>query len=230
MLRIRSTAASFRSSARSSLIAFARQHSLVSDFPGPAIRSATLAVCRATTTRSLHIAAIRFSNNSNSKSPAVPEESSMSAAKEFQVSKLTAADFNEWSALFRAYIDFYETTIPDEQYPKTFKRLLDEQSDLHALVLRQGGSDGKMVGIAHFLPQQSPWSEQNVMLLNDLFIDPALRGGGLGRKMIQAVADVSKELGCSRLQWVTKHDNVTARKLYDTMAVAPFVQYRMSLS
>jgi hypothetical protein len=48
--------------------------------------------------------------------------------------------------------------------------------------------------------------------------------------MIQAVADVSKEMGCFRLQWLTKQDNVTARRLYDTMADASFVQYRMSLS
>lgn len=60
-------------------------------------------------------------------------------------------------------------------------------------------------------------------------MDPAIRGKGLGRKMIQAVADASKEMGCLRLQWLTKHDNITARRLYDTMADASFVQYRMGL-
>lgn len=47
--------------------------------------------------------------------------------------------------------------------------------------------------------------------------------------MIQAVADASKEMGCFRLQWMTKHDNVAARRLYDTMAETAFVQYRMGL-
>jgi ribosomal protein S18 acetylase RimI-like enzyme len=64
---------------------------------------------------------------------------------------------------------------------------------------------------------------------SDLFIDPSVRGAGLGRKLTQAVADVGKEMGCSRVQWVTKHDNTTARKLYDTLAETQFVQYRMDL-
>lgn len=63
----------------------------------------------------------------------------------------------------------------------------------------------------------------------DLFVDPALRGNGHGREMIQAVADAAKEMGCLRLQWVTKHDNIAARRLYDTIADSQFVQYRMSI-
>lgn len=63
----------------------------------------------------------------------------------------------------------------------------------------------------------------------DLFVDPALRGKGQGRKMIQAVADIAKEMGCLRLQWLTKHDNLNARRLYDTMADSQFVQYRMGM-
>lgn len=47
--------------------------------------------------------------------------------------------------------------------------------------------------------------------------------------MMEAVAEASKEMGCFRLQWLTKHDNATARRLYDTMAEAQFVQYRMPL-
>ncbi|CAI7565642.1 unnamed protein product [Penicillium manginii] len=156
----------------------------------------------------------------------------MASSEEYKITKLNSNDFNEWAALFRAYIDFYETTIPEEQYRKTFERIIDTKSDLYGLAMRRqqdGSSDGKMIAIAHFFPQQTPWSEKNIMLLNDLFVDPAIRGKGLGRKVIQAVADISKEMGCLRLQWLTKHDNFTARRLYDTMADASFVQYRMGI-
>ncbi|KAJ5590052.1 acyl-CoA N-acyltransferase [Penicillium hetheringtonii] len=156
----------------------------------------------------------------------------MTSSAEFAITKLNSNDFDEWAALFRGYIDFYETTIPEDQYRKTFDRILDPNSDLYALVMRQKqqeSENGKMIAIAHFFPQQTPWSEKKIMLLNDLFVDPALRGKGQGRRMIQAVADASKEMGCFRLQWLTKHDNVTARRLYDTMGDASFVQYRMGL-
>ncbi|KAJ5273151.1 acyl-CoA N-acyltransferase [Penicillium angulare] len=156
----------------------------------------------------------------------------MASADEISITKLNKNDFDEWATLFKGYIDFYRASIPEEQYEKTFQRILDPESDLDALVMRerQGKSQKtKMVGIAHFFPQQTPWSEKQIMLLHDLFVDPSLRGKGLGRKMIQAVADLSKEKGCLRLQWYTKHDNVQARRLYDTMADASFVQYRMGL-
>ncbi|KAJ5122997.1 hypothetical protein N7448_009094 [Penicillium atrosanguineum] len=157
----------------------------------------------------------------------------MTSSEEFKITKLKSNDFDEWSTLFRAYINFYETSIPEDQYRRTFERILDSESDLYALVMRQqqagDSNDGKMIAIAHFFPQQTPWSEKNIMLLNDLFVDPSLRGKGQGRRMIQAVADASKEMGCFRLQWLTKKDNVTARRLYDTMADGSFVQYRMSL-
>jgi hypothetical protein len=34
---------------------------------------------------------------------------------------------------------------------------------------QDGSSDGKMIAIAHFFPQQTPWSEKNIMLLNGMF-------------------------------------------------------------
>lgn len=96
----------------------------------------------------------------------------MASSEEYKITKLNSNDFDEWATLFRAYIDFYETTIPDEQYRKTFDRILDTNSDLYALVMRQQqgeSGDGKLIAIAHFFPQQTPWSEKNIMLLNGMF-------------------------------------------------------------
>ncbi|CAG9945706.1 unnamed protein product [Clonostachys rosea f. rosea IK726] len=154
----------------------------------------------------------------------------MTSNVEYKVTKLTRDDYDEWAVLFRAYIDFYRSSIDDEQYKKTFDRIIVEKDGLQALVVRQVG-DGteKMVGIAHFFPELTPWSEKKIMMLNDLFVDPAIRGQGLGRKLIEAVADVARDTGCLRLQWLTKHDNVTARALYDKLADTQFVQYRMAL-
>lgn len=91
------------------------------------------------------------------------------SSDEFKITKLDHDDFAEWSVLFKGYIEFYQTTIPEEQYQKTFDRILNTEKDLYALVMRQqvpGSEKGKMVAIAHFFPTQTPWSEQNIMLLN----------------------------------------------------------------
>ena len=95
----------------------------------------------------------------------------MISSVEFAITKLNSNDFNEWATLFRSYIDFYETTIPEDQYRKTFDRILDPNSDLYALVMRQkqqSSENGKMIAIAHYFPQQTPWSEKKIMLLNGM--------------------------------------------------------------
>ena len=91
----------------------------------------------------------------------------MSSNPEYNVGKLTRDDFDQWSALFKGYITFYNSSIPEEQYRKTFERILDEKSDLDALVMRRdvGGKQG-LIGLAHFFPEQTPWSEEKIMLLN----------------------------------------------------------------
>ncbi|KAG8666586.1 hypothetical protein FPOAC1_011396 [Fusarium poae] len=139
-------------------------------------------------------------------------------------------DYDEWSRLFHAYIDFYNAKIEEDQYARTFDRIIEQKNGLQVLVVRKVcGEEKSLVGIAHFFPEQTPWSEKQILLLNDLFVDPSARGAGLGRKLTEAVADIGREMGCTRVQWVTKHDNATARKLYDTMAETQFVQYRMTL-
>ncbi|EWZ97227.1 D-amino-acid N-acetyltransferase [Fusarium oxysporum] len=126
----------------------------------------------------------------------------------YSIEKPVRSDYEEWSKLFRAYIDFYKSKIDEDQYARTFDRIIEEKNGLQALVVRQvRGEEKKLVGIAHFFPEQTPWSEKQILLLND----------------------VGREKGFMRVQWVTKHDNTAARKLYDTLAESQFVQYRMAL-
>ena len=53
------------------------------------------------------------------------------------------------------------------------------------------------------------------MLLNDLFVAEDVRGGGVGRALIDAALDVARERGSSSLSWQTALDNRTAQRLYE---------------
>ena len=88
------------------------------------------------------------------------------ASAEPQIEFLEKSDYDEWSRLFHAYIAFYGTSLPDEQYEKTFARLLDEKSDLYGLVMRDAEDSKKLIGLAHFFPHQTAWSEKKIMHLN----------------------------------------------------------------
>lgn len=134
------------------------------------------------------------------------------------VTELVAADRERWTELWRQYLDFYETQLPPEIYDHTWHRLTATASPIRGLGARLDGDAAPLVGIVHYLFHAHAWSRREVCYLQDLFVDPAVRRGGIGGKLIAAVAAIARERGCLRLYWTTKEDNATARSLYDRIA------------
>jgi GNAT superfamily N-acetyltransferase len=137
---------------------------------------------------------------------------------------LARADRAQWEPLWQAYLAFYETSVPAEVTELTFARFFDESEPMHALVAER---EGEVVGIVHYLFHRSTWTEGPYCYLQDLFTREDARGGGVGRKLIEAVYDRAREQGASRVYWLTQESNATARALYDKLADRPgFIQYR----
>ena len=138
-----------------------------------------------------------------------------------EITPLSAADRPAWQPLAVGYNTFYERVQPDAVYDRTWRRLMEGRS-LHGLGARQ---DGRLVGIAHYLFHANVWVEE-VCYLADLFVDEAVRGQGAARALIDAVAEAARAQGCARYYWLTKHDNVRARGLYDKVArFVGFIRY-----
>ena len=84
-----------------------------------------------------------------------------------------------------------------------------------------------MIGIAQYIFHRSCWTIGNYCYLQDLFVAPDVRGSGAGRALIAAVESEARKAGASRVHWLTKEDNLSARALYDQMAErSGFIQYR----
>jgi len=138
---------------------------------------------------------------------------------------LQAADREDWARLWTGYLDFYETSVPGEVYDSTFARLLgDDPRDFSALVAEQ---EGQLVGLAHYLFHRHAWKLEEVCYLQDLYADPALRGRGVGRALIEAVYAAADDHGAVSVYWLTQDFNHTARRLYDRIGqLTPFIKYQ----
>lgn len=141
------------------------------------------------------------------------------------VRKVERADAMRWRQLFDAYVAFYKEDVPSDVIEQTFERVLGEADGMFSLVAVD--DDGTIPGIVVAVLHRSSWSSGWYCYLEDLFVDPAVRGKGIGRALIKAVYAEADVRGATRTYWATAEDNKTARALYDSVAVlTPFVQYR----
>jgi GNAT superfamily N-acetyltransferase len=137
---------------------------------------------------------------------------------------LRATDRAAWDQLWQGYLDFYMEDLDPAISDLTFARLLDEAHPFFGLVAEQ---DGRLVGLVNSLVHASTWSRQGYCYLEDLYVSADLRGGGVGRALIEAVYARADQLGLDRVYWITNEANTTAQTLYDKLATrAGIVTYR----
>jgi len=80
-------------------------------------------------------------------------------------------------------------------------------------------ADGEAVGLALYYFSYSTWSGRPKLYVEDLFVDAGLRGSGLGRRLMAALARAALESGCVRLDLSVKTDN-RARGFYESLGLA----------
>lgn len=140
---------------------------------------------------------------------------------------LAAGDRDEWAELWRAYLRFYETELPDTQYELTWSRLMTDGESPHGLCAV--GEDGRLIGITHYIFHRSCWLPTDLCYLQDLFVSEAARGTGAGRALIEGVYAAADAHGAGQVYWLTQEFNETARRLYDRIGVlTPFIRYNRS--
>lgn len=145
-----------------------------------------------------------------------------------RVRPLQPEDRADWQRLWRGYLSFYGTSRPDAVFDTTFERLCHpDNAEFRCLLAVEGEA---IVGLAHFLSHRHCWHVDNVIYLQDLFVDETVRGKGVGRALIQAVAEIAEREHAPAVYWITHEDNHAARALYDRMADnTGFIKYQMNI-
>lgn len=90
--------------------------------------------------------------------------------------------------------------------------------------------DGEAVGLVHWIFHRSCWTTGDYCYLQDLFVAQSIRGGGIGRALIEHVYAEAEAAGAARVHWLTQETNYPGRMLYDRIAErSGFIQYRKLL-
>lgn len=124
-------------------------------------------------------------------------------------------DYGGWAALFRRYRDFYRLEPDEAVVERVWSWILDVGHETRAVVAVRGNA---VVGLAHYRRFARPSTGTVGMYLDDLMTDPAYRGAGVGRALIDAVTEIAAFEGCSLVRWITAADNASSQSLYDALA------------
>ncbi len=99
---------------------------------------------------------------------------------------------------------------------QTWMRLTDPEAPVHGLCAMRGG---EMLGLVHYVLHPTTGSLAPVCYMQDLYVDPAHRGQGIARRLVEHLVRIHKREKWTRMYWIAEADNIAAQKLYKNIGV-----------
>jgi len=124
--------------------------------------------------------------------------------------ELQASHYDEWLPLWKANMEFSAT---EEVTALTWSRICDPDSSVGGIGIRQA-EGGQLVGICHYIIHPTTGNVKLVCDMQDLYVMPEVRGQGLGRTLVAALAEMGRREDWARLYWLAETENEAAQRLY----------------
>ena len=131
-------------------------------------------------------------------------------------------DFPDWLPLW----DANNLGTRDEAVTaETWGRLVDPASKVCGIV---AADKGKLVGLVHYVLHPTTGSVEDVCYMQDVFVHEKMRGRGIAKKMVQALAAKGRKHKWARMYWLAEDENAAAHGLYKNLGVKlDFTLYMM---
>ena len=146
------------------------------------------------------------------------------------IREATPDDLAALMPLFRGYADFYECDPDDGDLEALLREVIAAPESVAYLLVATDEED-KVVGFANNAWKWSSLRGSKVVLMDDLFVDPGVRGQGHADALIEASAAVARRGGSPVLMWYTAHDNHRAQAVYNRVGGKPgdYKEYELTL-
>ncbi len=93
-------------------------------------------------------------------------------------------------------------------------RLVDGMASHPASFVLLASSQGEAIGFATCFELFSTFEVKPFINIHDFYVDPAYRGNGVGRAMLEHIADIGRSKKCCKVSLEVRTDNGVAQGLY----------------
>ena len=144
----------------------------------------------------------------------------------FRIRQALPADAEALVQLIRELAD-YEHLLhearPDVESLQ--KHLAGETHPTCEALVAEDTSTGDIVGMALYFYNYSTFLTRWGIFLEDLFVQPAARGHGVGFALLKKLANIALSKGCERLDWNVLDWNELAIDFYNKLGAKPMSEW-----
>ena len=139
----------------------------------------------------------------------------------------TTLDHAAIAALVIAFRNHLQRTAPSDQaLSRSVERLLASGDAEFCLFEAdvEGAADGarRVLGYVLLRFRESMWASGTEATLEDLFVDPAARQGGVGRQLVQFAVQRARDRTCTTLCLDTNENNIASQRIYQAIGFSAF--------
>lgn len=148
----------------------------------------------------------------------------MASAEQTRIRPAGEADVE---ALFELIVELAEYEKLADQVKgdaEVLRRTLFELRAAEALLLERGG---EAIGYAIFFTTFSSFECRPGIWLEDVYVRPEQRRGGVGRMVMEHLARLAVERGCVRLEWCALDWNEPALNFYEKLGARRLDDWKM---
>jgi GNAT superfamily N-acetyltransferase len=127
--------------------------------------------------------------------------------------------------LIRELAEFEKLTHLVEVTPRRLHTHLFGDRPVAEAVVAESGA--QVVGFALFFTNFSTFLGKPGLYLEDLYVQPAQRGAGIGQALLRHLAALANQRGCGRFEWSVLDWNVDAIRFYKRMGATLLPEWRI---
>ena len=149
----------------------------------------------------------------------------VNATADFTIRPAMPADCGELLRLIRGLAE-YEKMLDLAVGTDAMLReaLFGARPSCEALIVERGA---RAVGFALFFTTFSTFLCKPGLYLEDLFVEPAHRGAGIGKALLRRLAALAVERGCGRFEWRVLDWNEPSIRFYETLGAKLFPDWEL---